>query len=369
MSIINHFLKTINTESEDTKLFPNEFMYKKTTMDNYRFFTDYARRDIIYATCDNIKQRNDVSEWVHCSDTQLLQSMLVLREKLGFEFFEDLQKNNYLIKTGVIKEFVYHSITKWCEDFGYPFPLVEYNCVNNAKFPQLQNIELPTCDKFNVYDFLYELDEIYGAFLLVQKILTKNYTEIKENGQVGISIPEATARLENDLKTTDYDEIQKCIDLYIRRNEQSEASFDTAGIDHIVQTIKKQMNHSSRNLLARDLRITYKKLEEIEPDACIKIFLQKFQERHYAYKFNYAGGIYLDFYTDNLFDAAFYQLAQMLVLPGRQVRLCPICRTFFVPTHGNQKYCGTKNSEGKHTCYPEKLYKRKNYIRKKRTSE
>ena len=64
MSIINHFLKTINTESEDTKLFPNEFMYKKTTMDNYRFFTDYARRDIIYATCDNIKQRNDVSEWV-----------------------------------------------------------------------------------------------------------------------------------------------------------------------------------------------------------------------------------------------------------------------------------------------------------------
>lgn len=65
--------------------------------------------------------------------------------------------------------------------------------------------------------------------------------------------------------------------------------------------------------------------------------------------------------ANDLFDAAFYQLANMLYLPEEQIAICPICHRFFIRKNANQKYChNTKVVNGieRRTCYAQKMYKR-----------
>ena len=90
-------------------------------------------------------------------------------------------------------------------------------------------------------------------------------------------------------------------------------------------------------------------------------FESAFQSIVFTNKICFGKEIFLAVKANDLFDAAFYQLANMLYLPEEQIAICPICHRFFIRKNANQKYChNTKVVNGieRRTCYAQKMYKR-----------
>ena len=339
ISIVDALLCATETADAEIKWFPNEFAYKKVMADSYDCYTDNNGFYVLYASCDYNDSWDNHSEWVSCKNTTLLDALLHLHEKIGSDFFEALQKSNYMM--GVPRKISHSSeddekwgrsdfhyearislpileaIKAFCKEFGYPFVIEELQQKpGNKGFPKLKATKPDRYIGFNVLGFLYELDEVYGAAHLVNKALSCDNVDYEF--KISKAIPSQTSLLLNRLLT------------------------DRPAV-----------------------KIEFDSLNMISKQECIESFINKFKQRHYEYSFEYDGGVFIEIRTMSLFDAAFYQLAQMLILPGRQVKMCPICKNFFIPEDPRQKYCKTLNSRtGKYTCYPAKMYKRKNYIRK-----
>ena len=66
-----------------------------------------------------------------------------------------------------------------------------------------------------------------------------------------------------------------------------------------------------------------------------------------------------EFVAQSLFDAALYQLAQIMQCKGKDVHICECCGDLFVRTNKNKKYCGGRK------CYPQKQYGRKKLAEKR----
>ena len=106
------------------------------------------------------------------------------------------------------------------------------------------------------------------------------------------------------------------------------------------------------------------KLQNIKDDNYYrKLFEIKYQEITYTNQISIKDDIHLEVKTENLFDAAFYQLARLLDSPESQIKICPICKNYFEAKNAKQKYCLTKNSKGQRTCYAQKFYKRKGLMK------
>ena len=108
------------------------------------------------------------------------------------------------------------------------------------------------------------------------------------------------------------------------------------------------------------------KLQNIKDDNYYsKLFESKYQEITYTTQISIKDDIHLEVKTENLFDAAFYQLANLLDSPESQIKICPICKNYFETQNAKQKYCLSLNKNGKRTCYSQKSYKRNKAIKKR----
>lgn len=382
-SIVDALLCATETADAEIKWFPNEFAYKKVTADSYRCYTDNNGFYVLYSSCDYDDSWDNHSDWVSCKDNTLLKALLHLREEIGTDFFEALQKSNYL--AGVPKKILHSSeenvtrgkrafhyesrisapileaVKRICKEFGYPFAITECRRKSGVKvFPKLEAIKPDRYIGFNVLAFLYELDELYGATHLVNKVLSNNETYTDYDLKVSKVTPSRKSSL--SIRTFTDNEITDLINQYTSK-------FDILSMSEKdkeeLEELKGKLRSAHTNHDRPNARIEFDSLNTMSKQECIESFINKFKQRHYEYSFEYDGGVFIEIRTKNLFDAAFYQLAQMLILPGRQVKICPICKNFFIPEDPRQKYCKTLNRRtGKYTCYPAKMYKRKNYIRK-----
>lgn len=228
---------------------------------------------------------------------ELLIKMLTLREKLSPSLFASPTK--LLFGDDKISEKDVLKIIKWCKTNGYPFDISEeierYSKATNSL------LLLPKQDthiSFAVASFICQLNEVYCSFIMYRYL-------------VGL-----IDRLPAALYTKGQNKNQK-------------------GIYEFVE------------------------LNKLSKNECKELFEYKYQNIVFQNTISFSNGIHFDIKTYNLFDAAFYQLALMLSVDNKDLRVCPLCNEYFEPSNARQKYCGDK-------CYPQKAYKRKKMAEKKK---
>lgn len=308
-----------------------------------------------------------------------------MRDDIGNDFFDEIQKNRYLVgkKTkgkytasqDISKEKCHNefkisqpaisAIIKFCKEYGYPFTIQPIKTQKAPRHKKLANIAPDNHIRFNVLHFLYELDELYGAACLVHKALATEEDDLGVFQNIRVSRVIDSPKTAVMTQTFTQSEIDDLIDAYSAKlNPSNMSAKEISEAKERIENIRERLLATETKYEKFYLPMEFDTLSSLSEKECVVRFLQKFRERNYQYSFEFDNGIFLELRADNLFDAAFYQLAQMLILPGRQVKLCPICKNFFTPDNPRQKYCKTLNRKGKRTCYPEKMFKRKNYIRK-----
>ena len=229
---------------------------------------------------------------------ELLIKMLTLREKLSPSLFAS--PTRLLFGDERISEKEVLKIIKWCKTNGYPFDISEE--IEKHSKPTNSLPFLPKQDthiSFAVASFVCQLNEVYCSFIMYKYLLG----------------------LIDRLPTT----------LYTKGQNKNQK-----GIYEFV------------------------KLNELSKNECKELFEYKYQHIVFQNTISFSNGPHFDVKTHNLFDAAFYQLALMLSVDNKELKVCPLCNEYFVPDHARQKYC--KSS----WCYPQKAYKRKKMAEKKK---
>lgn len=308
MSLKNTVQQAIGDGNANTKTLPRDFIYKKVLLSNY-FLLKNDGQNYICANIDySLKLDNPQTE-CRCSTPDLLCSILTLREHLSNDLFLPLEKNGFIECRPTQKQI--ELIIQWCKQNGYPF-CIEQRTQQNKKFKAgVNRFEHLNLDSYTVYfdvlDFLKEVDEIYSAFWLYR-------TVVKE---------------------------------YVTGDECKIPQISVSNI----RRISKETGYEY---------LGYYPMPKRRED-CQNLFIEKFSQRRYTCKL-YADPDLLytpEITSGDLFDAAFYQLASLLTSPGRQIKLCPMCKKYFEPESGHDKYCNYKNEKGHRTCSAQKKYKQR----------
>lgn len=196
------------------------------------------------------------------------------------------------------------SIIKWCKINGYPFQPEEDSSLKNR--PLFTNVNSKHAG-FRIADFIYQLNEISSAFLLYLKLLGEKVSL----GKASISLP----------------------------------------LTDSGQELKK-----------------FKLLRDMSEDEIMSILGNKYKAISFTNQISLEGGVCIQQYAKDLFDAAFYELAMLMMEPEKEYRICQLCHSYFVVEDGRQKYCKNINEQGQRTCTAQKEYKRK-HQKQKRTAE
>ena len=61
----------------------------------------------------------------------------------------------------------------------------------------------------------------------------------------------------------------------------------------------------------------------------IAILENRYQEINLISKISVDNGIHIETMANDLFDAAFYQLAMLMDEPSKELRICPLCNQYF----------------------------------------
>jgi len=294
-----------NKNGNRTRL-PNEFFYDKINLGNYGFGGSNDELEI-YATFEYGLSVSDITELIECKKPDLLCKMLSLREAFPEKVFEP---RNLIFDKSYVSDNELDKIIKWCKNNGFPFKpqIPEKKKVNAKLFTPRQKPRI----HFNVWDFLKRLNDVYSLYLLYKVITDEELT-----------------------------------------------SFETTAY------ISCQQGENGTALIGEQ----FKPLKEMSKDDCWSVFKSKYKEIGFTNQISFEGKIHLTVKTENLFDAAFYQLALLLNGDSIQIGKCPICHNYFERDHGSQKYCLNKNEYGRPTCYPQKTYKRKKLEQQKKNGQ
>lgn len=255
--------ETISKADGNLKRLSNEFYYDIVMLKDYRICGNGELLQIYVPYEYKSEWQKSINPEL-CKKPDLLCEMLTLRGNLSFELFEHLRFRNVNIKEQDL-----NTIIKWCKKNGFPFTAdFKYRPDTKPLF------DLQPSIFFIVWDFIYQLDEIYNAYLLYRRI-TEQKDELKN------------------------------------------------------------------------------KYENTNVDQCKILFEDMYKKRVFTNQLSFKGSIHWEIKTENLFDAAFYQLALLLNEPKKEIRECPICHEYFERKHAKRKYCYNG------TCYPQLAYKNK----------
>lgn len=289
--------ETFYNENGNLKRLPSDFYYKKLIFDDYQFRRENGQF-IIYAKIDYEIDLQTFSMKEKSKTPELLMRMLRLRDSLPKKIFET--PTNIILCDELLNDDIANNIIKWCKLNGFPFVVdtILKNSTSKIKSKKIFNTIKP--DKyisFKLSDFIFQLNEIYSAFYMYRII--NGYTD---------------------------------------------------KIDFPIYTKNPLTNTFGKN--------SFVNLKELEKSECTELFEYKYQNIKYENHISFIGEPHFIIQAQNLFDAAFYQLALLLYNKEKEIRICALCHEYFEPKDPRQKYC-------KVTCYSQKAYKRRKALEKK----
>lgn len=288
--------ETFYNENGNLKRLPSDFYYKKLIFDDYQFRRENGQF-IIYAKIDYEIDLQTFSTKEKSKTPELLMRMLRLRDSLPKKIFET--PTNIILCDELLNDDIANNIIKWCKLIGFPFAgdTILKNSTSKIKSKKILNTIKP--DKyisFKLSDFIFQLNEIYSAFYMYRII--NGYTD---------------------------------------------------KIDFPIYTKNPLTNTFGKN--------SFVNLKELEKNECTELFEYKYQNIKYENHISFIGEPHFIIQAQNLFDAAFYQLALLLYNKEKEIRICALCHEYFEPKDPRQKYC-------KVTCYSQKAYKRRKALEK-----
>lgn len=282
----------VTNENGNLKRLPSDFYYDKIELRNYEI-CGQSSTQMICAVYDCGLDLHKLITPIQCRTPDLLLQMLTLKGELSNHPFELLAKK---YNDKIISDNDLNIIIKWCRKNGYPFkPIITEK--TNTPFKLMIQPDYKQTIGFFIWDFIYSLNEIYGAFLLFQNLVGQDKLP-KET--VYISLPPKTG---------------------------------------------PETEWRDREFI---------KLQDVKKDEFKSLFENKYQEISFTNRISVKDEIHLEVKAESLFDAAFYQLAILLNNHSKEIRICPLCNKYFEVAHANQKYCLNKNEYGIRTCYPQK---------------
>lgn len=279
------------------KRLPSDFYYKKFIFKDYQFKKENGQF-IIYTKIDYETDLQTFSTKEKSKTPALLKKMLRLRDSLPNEIFEN--PSSILLCDEIINDNTANQIIKWCESNGFPFAN-DINLIN--KTPKIKLIKIFNTIKpdkyisFKLSDFIFQLNEIYSAFHMYRVI----------------------------------------------NSYANKINFEIYTKNPLINSFK---NNSFINL------------ENLSKNECTKLFEYKYQNIKFENKISFESEPHFIVEAQNLFDAAFYQLALLVYDNEKELRVCPMCHEYFEPNDPRQKYCRI-------TCYAQKAYKKKKSLEKK----
>lgn len=293
--------ETFYNENGNLKRLPSDFYYKKLIIDDYQFRRENGQF-IIYAKIDYEIDLQTFSTKEKSKTPELLMRMLRLRDSLPKNIFGT--PTNIILCDELLNDDIANNIIKWCKLNGFPFvgDTILKNSTSKIKSKKIFNTINP--DKyisFKLSDFIFQLNEIYSAFYMYRII--NGYTD---------------------------------------------------KIDFPIYTKNPLTNTFGKN--------SFVNLKGLEKKECSELFEYKYQNIKYENHISFIGEPHFIIQAQNLFDAAFYQLALLLYNKEKEIRICALCHEYFEPKDPRQKYC-------KVTCYSQKAYKRRKALEKKQKKE
>lgn len=317
----NEFVEPLKNASNNLKKLPKQFSYTKYAFKQYESACGDGKVSI-YAVANANDDRESISQHIVCKDYDLLCSMLSLRKEIRSVFESAIpikdervdKKRKYkvinidttadVLKTGIkLNPAAIEAIESWCVRYGYPFAFDadKYRTASQQRLLWGHKGHIPA--GFMLSDFLIHLNEVYYAFQLCRVI----------SGQIQSNI--------------------------------------------LTGKVARIFPNDYRLLSRKDFEDIYL----MSPDRCMEIFSRKYAERHYRSNicFDKDNHAHILMHAENVFDAAYYQLALFLNEPKMQIRQCSMCGQYFEVTDARQKYCERKNEFGVRTCYAQKAFKRK----------
>ena len=287
-----------DNQEGNLKRLPKEFAYRKIILDNYKVFDRNSPELIIWAIYDSKFTIKDFESIVTCKKPDILMSLLTLKKNLSPELFDNIKSKIFWEKNVTDKDI--ELIIRWCKKNGYPFaPDKETHYKNQSKN---------------------------------RNMLQKGHSEMQTDCvRVKLEIYNFIKRL-NDIYS---------LFLIYQSLLGFEPDFDTATISYNENNLEK-----------------FVALKDISKGEYKAILENKYQKISLISKISVNNGVHIETMVNDLFDAAFYQLAMLMDEPNKEIRICPLCNQYFEIEDPRQKYCHNKNKNGKKTCYPQKMYKR-----------
>jgi|GEM_PF-1568453 len=260
------------------KRLPSEFYYDKYKFNNYECIKRNGQL-FMYVKTDDDKNFQNYLSVTKSQKPELLISMLSLRDNLPNKIFSS--PTRIMFCDEYISDTTINKIIKWCKANGYPF-CIDTKIESTEKTPKqknlIKNLKLPLYQFLKISDFIFHLNEIYGAFYMQRKL------------------NDFTGNLNSPIYTS----------------------------------IESKGNFEINNFV--DIR-------NLSKDKCKKLFEYKYKSIKFDNQISFEDGLHFNVITHSLFDAAFYQLALMMYDSKMELRVCPLCNKYFEPQHGRQKYC------------------------------
>ncbi len=290
--------ETFYNKNGNLKRLPSDFYYKKFIFEDYQF-TKADSQFIIYSKFDYDTDIQTFSTEEKSQTTKLLISMLELKDTLPTKIFDN--PTNILLCDEIIDDNTAYQIIKWCKTNGFPFADDNTLKKDTSRIKTKKLFSSLKPDKyvsFKLSDFIFQLNEIYSAFYMYRFI----------------------------------------------------NSYDNK-IDFVIYTKDPLINSFGKN--------SFINLKNLSKNECTKLFEYKYQNIKFENQISFENEPHFIIKAQNLFDAAFYQLALLLYNKEREIRICALCHEYFEPKDPRQKYCDPKK------CYPQKAYKKKKALEKK----
>ncbi len=287
----------LTNENGNLKRLPSDFYYDFCKFNGYKYKKDCSQYYIFKKYYGQID-----TQIQKATKPTILLDMLSLRDRLSSELFDF--PHIFIDFDNQVKSRDLDQIIKFCEKHGYPFANELNAVISSSKLPRLSRQMLKQISnekniQFSVYDFIENLNEVYSTYQLSRIIINQS----------------------NSITTPVF----------------------TKGF-----------------FPEKTLPNVYIDLSKLNLEDCKNLFEIKYKSITFENELLFETKPYFVVKASNLFNAAFYQILLLTYQNEKEIRICPLCNSYFIPRHGNQKYCTVYDSNGKVQggCYPQKRYKK-----------
>ena len=304
------------------------FYYNKVCLRNYRI-SGAGDSMLAYAAYDYDADISDFTETIMSHSSELLCSLLTLRGQLSDAVFARLEQCPWDLQMSAKEQ---KAVCRWCEQYGYPLQIEKKQNFRGDDVYQIL-VQYP-------YDLTIRDTKLRELCMWGERYVAQHTYGVppRSKRKPLFRPPEPAKKGFHRLSFRMIDFLKELEDLY--------RTFV------LYQIVTGDADASAERMYPGKDR-----------EACRELIQQRYKAITYTNQIHFEQEeMHLTVHAATLFEAAYYQMAQLLYKPGERVGCCPVCQVYFQKKSVRQKYCNRKklvDGIEKPVCYAQLAYKRR----------